>query len=1524
MGGQTVEKVQRAAPSGSDPMHAKRSKSAGAPTHPILALQRTIGNEAVQRFLQATQIQAKLKVNEAGDKFEREADRTAETVMRAPLRDESVSPASAISRVANGSTQRAQDEDPQPVQCSSRSPLRQHPQPDEGFAESRSPLRQHSQPGEEFAESRSPLRQHPQLDGEFDQPSGPLQLKEDKGREEKGEMPQRNEAKGEMLQRKEAKEEKPQPNEAKEEKLQRKEAKEDKEEDRDEGAMVQRAGAEEDEEPVMTARTDRRAPAVPEGFASLMQRSSGEGSPVPDESRAFFESRFGADFGAVRIHTGSNANKLNRSIQAKAFTRANHIYFSDGAYDPSSTSGKTLLAHELTHVVQQGHAPPTAGASSPAASGAPGREMLQREESHAAAESESGPSEEERAAALAAAARARKEAEQAAAFGRGEIAKSKQQQEAEKKSERSANQKARAAGGQAKEAEEKAKKHTQKDEPAPKAGAIEEKEGAAAGAKEEQKAPSSPAEDPAFQKVVKKIGGVAKKQKTHAPAKSKAAEAQAAAKTPPEEITGRAENTHTGEMEKAETPSFDAVAFKKELLKRIEELAPKTLEEADNFKENNELASVKGEMSGTVAKEKEASRGPLEAKKAEKPDTKSVKPKSVTPIPAAAPGAPPPGVGASEAAPKTKTKGEIESPLRAQTQQIGDELATENITEEQLAKSNEPQFKAALSSKRSAEADAAAGPKVYRQFERSQLGRAEKEAAATAAVRTKGMHTGRAKAFGQVHGMQGQTKGKDEAARREVGQHIHGIYEQTKAEVERILSELDGKVERAFDAGAEAAKQAFESYVDAEMEAYKQERYGGWFGWARWGKDKLFGLPGEVNVFYEHGRKLYLSKMDAVIDNVVAIIGADLTAAKAEIAKGRKAISDYLAGLPASLKTVGAEAAERASDMFDTLEESVNNKQSELIDTLANKYHEHLKAVDARIEEMKEANRGLVDKAIDAVKGVIKTIIELKNLLFRVLAKIADVVLKIIADPIGFLKNLIAGIRLGLNNFLGKIAVHLQAGFIGWLTGALSSVRLQMPEDVFSPKGIFSIVTQVLGLTWDYVRGKAVKLLGEPVVKALETGFTIFQVLVKEGPAGLWEYAKAEFADLKEMVIDQIKEMLITQVIKAGIKWLMGLLSPVGAFIKAAMAIYDIVSFFMQKAKQIFELIEAFVDAVAAVAKGSIAGAAKLIEGALAKALPLIIGFLASLLGIGGLADKVKKLFMSLRKRVDKFIDGVLLRARKFAMKLQGKRGAAANAEAKELSPNQVRELIISELKKPPTAKDPAQAIAETRQLAESLKAKYQPKLKSRTIKITLLDQTAEGVAKDGDIDIDVALSPGTKVSRKVSISTYLGASRIGNSKNKFKGSFSDPQWNWNGYPSIATPHPANLFAGGPNGTSVPQPTGDYKVAGNQTKGNISTLAWRTFLDAEKDKEKQKLLKSGLKKGVAENTAKKTLEQRYNMGWVDLRLQKQNGGWDQHHIHPINWGGKHQTSNMQYLRRAEHQQYTGWWSSRKADIIRHL
>ena len=90
-----------------------------------------------------------------------------------------------------------------------------------------------------------------------------------------------------------------------------------------------------------------------DAISAKIASTKGSGSIMDNGTKSFMESRFGADFGKTRIHTGSDSIQMNRELGAKAFTVANDIYFNDGEYQPETATGKHLLAHELTHTVQQ-------------------------------------------------------------------------------------------------------------------------------------------------------------------------------------------------------------------------------------------------------------------------------------------------------------------------------------------------------------------------------------------------------------------------------------------------------------------------------------------------------------------------------------------------------------------------------------------------------------------------------------------------------------------------------------------------------------------------------------------------------------------------------------------------------------------------------------------------------------------------------------------------------------------------------------------------------------------------------------------------------------------------------------------------------------------------------------------------------------------------------------------------------------------------------------------------------------------
>ncbi len=93
---------------------------------------------------------------------------------------------------------------------------------------------------------------------------------------------------------------------------------------------------------------------VSAGVRQAVQAARGGGRSLPDGLRASMEQALGADFGGVRVHTDARADHLNRVLGARAFTTGQDLFFRRGEYDPSSAGGREVLAHELTHFVQQG------------------------------------------------------------------------------------------------------------------------------------------------------------------------------------------------------------------------------------------------------------------------------------------------------------------------------------------------------------------------------------------------------------------------------------------------------------------------------------------------------------------------------------------------------------------------------------------------------------------------------------------------------------------------------------------------------------------------------------------------------------------------------------------------------------------------------------------------------------------------------------------------------------------------------------------------------------------------------------------------------------------------------------------------------------------------------------------------------------------------------------------------------------------------------------------------------------------
>jgi hypothetical protein len=780
----------------------------------------------------------------------------------------------------------------------------------------------------------------------------------------------------------------------------------------------------------------------------------------------------------------------------------------------------------------------------------------------------------------------------------------------------------------------------------PKGPAAEAKTAAPPGEEAAEKPapmhPTSPHADPGFQAVVGRVQHAAAKLKTHAPAHAKAAAAQkAAAVSPAAEAHSRAAAGQVDSMDQGKPKPFDRAAFVAAVKAEVEKHTPQTLGDVDEFKKRGTAGEIKPAVSGHVEASKQEAQGDIPGRVAQEPDASGVQPEPSTPLPPEPATPPPADVQAADAVPRSRPDAEVS--LEAGSASLDRQMSDAKVTDDQLRKSNEPAFQGSLKAKNDAKAYANSAPAAFRQGEQATLAQAKADAQGTAQAQMTGLAAAHGKASGDVAAHQTAAKAQTEKERNEVIAKLESIYQATKADVEARLKKLDDDVNQAFDQGAEAAQKAFEDEVDTNITQFKIIRYGASLG-VLWLKDVLLGPPPEVEQFYKQARDNYLRAMDGVLGNVAGIVDTGLGEAKARIAAGKAEIQEYLKGLPKALQAFGQDAARNIQAKFDQLEQSVEAKQGQLVDGLAQKYSEKLQQVDAKIAAMREADRGLVSKAAESIAGTIQTILGLKAMLTTVLSKAAEAVDLIVADPIGFLGNLLSAVKQGFMNFVGKIGTYLQEGLLGWLFGALEGAGIKVPPSL-DLKSIFNLILQVLGITYANIRARAVKIVGEKVVVALETTVEIFKILVTEGAIGLWNWIKEKVTSLKDMVINGIKQFVMQKVIMAGVNWVLSLLSPASAFIKACIAIYDTVMFLIERAKQILTLANAVVDSVLAIAKGSLGAAAAFVENALARAVPLVITFLADLLGLGGISDTIKSWVEKGREYVNMAIDWVINKA---------------------------------------------------------------------------------------------------------------------------------------------------------------------------------------------------------------------------------------------------------------------------------------
>ena len=727
-------------------------------------------------------------------------------------------------------------------------------------------------------------------------------------------------------------------------------------------------------------------------------------------------------------------------------------------------------------------------------------------------------------------------------------------------------------------------------------------------------------------------------EQTHDDAPRKLGQAEMAVVIPASENQSKGNAGQVAHVGARPAPPVDPNKGKQKLRESLTENVPKSIEDVDNFKRDMKaqhmgadvMQVVQGDKNSVVSTYADVEHTPPPAPPEHAPE-------ALPPIE----GAPNTGalnLGQNAVAPLQPEHTDVSS----YTNEADAKLKEEGVTQEQLDMVDSGDLAAASKEKKGMAQMAKSEPQAIRQFSQQQAQKVDTD------LKHEERH-GRAKVAGKRKAGLGGTAQKQKHAksalekkRDEVAAKINGIYKAAQDKVKKKLADLDVQSMKRFDDGNAKASRTFEDTVNRELDAYKDDRYSGMFGWARKAKDWLLGmddLPG-VKAIFDRNRGIFV----ATIDRLVADIGADnkrvIQECRDELARAKADIKEYVDKLGPALKDIGRKTAGEMNRQLEEMDGFVRKQEEELQQKLADKQQAAIKAIDEKIEKMKDAMSGALAKLgkllLLAAKKLFTWALQQFGYSLADIQGIIDkgvAVLKaIFTKPVKFVKNLMSAAILGFKNFGKNFLKHLQDALFEWLTGSLEGVTLPRTWDV---QGIVGLALQMIGISYANVRRHMVTVMGETVVLTLEKTFTLVKTLVTQGPMAAWEQLKDLADDMKEAFIQAVKDFIKWKIVEEAIKWVVSIFVPGAGLIKAAIGIYDTIVFFIKKAADIAKMVANFLGSIGEIAAGNISAAADAMEHGLARALSLVITFLARLLHLDAITAKIRAAIQKIHARVD-------------------------------------------------------------------------------------------------------------------------------------------------------------------------------------------------------------------------------------------------------------------------------------------------
>jgi len=757
----------------------------------------------------------------------------------------------------------------------------------------------------------------------------------------------------------------------------------------------------------------------------------------------------------------------------------------------------------------------------------------------------------------------------------------------------------------------------------------------------------------------KKSETLAKNEKDHDDATTKQTQTEKAVVPPADEGKAKSQEGQVDKLDEKKPPKPSKDGAKSELDKQIDQSVPKTMGDLSDFKKKDTAKSIGRQVTGEVTKEvKVVDETYNEIEKAPEPvpSTKEIK---ALPEIEVAPQTPELDLGKGAVPGLDKAH----SDFKAFEEGSDEALQKEGISDKELEMVDSGDLLQARNERKGIKKSVKEEPSKIKQYASGQQDGVKKDMKQEEKQVRGHMEGKRKEKLNETKQKQKGTKSAIEKKREGVTKHIKGIYDRAQKKIKGKLDNLEKESMKRFDREQAKFSGEFEDEVNKDINAWKKERYSGAFGWFRKGKDWLLGIDDfpEVKAAFKRAKDNYVKKIDGLIVQITKDNQKVIDDCKKELQSARKEIKKYVAGLGPELKKTGEAAMKDMQKKLDELDTFIDKKKEELAKKLCDKKEEAIKKIDKKIEEMKVAMSGALSKLVgflvEAMLKFFKWVLGKfgmdQGALMKVIDKGMRTIKQIVLHPIDFIMNLVRGVGQGIKNFGTNIKKHLITGVIEWLTGSLGGAGIQLPEK-WDVKGVIHLILQVLGLTWERIRAKLVKQIGEEKVAMAEKSIDIIKRLVTEGPMALWDMIKEKAAEIKQTVMDGIRNWVITNIVKQGIIMFASFLSPAGAIVQAIKTIYNVIMFLIDNWDRIVNFVKTVFGAITDIAFGKIAAVAGAVERGMAMIIPMILDFMAKLLNLGGITKAVKNVIKKIRKPIDKIVNKMIKFVVKKAKKLFG------------------------------------------------------------------------------------------------------------------------------------------------------------------------------------------------------------------------------------------------------------------------------